>query len=329
MLRTLCQSVVLSGLALATTLGMAASRAALADEPRLLIAFASYRERPQHPQIYFYEHDGVAIGKLIEGIPTIAKRSDNHPALSREGRFCAFASEVENETSRILLWDRTDKKLVELTGVNESPNAQLWPTLSGDARSLAFAAWNRPNSSQRWDLFLVDLTGRRFANLPEVNTQLFDERMPAVSGDGQFLAYVTNGPGAGLMDVALFDLKTRQLVALPGVNSEHREVEPALSGDGRRLAFVSDRPGGAGARDIYLYDRQAGGLVDLPGLNSVGQEQSPSLSADGRYLAFVSERIRGEGERDIYLYDVDERKLLPTPNLNARQEDFDPCVIGL
>ncbi len=271
----------------------------------------------------------MASGKLIEGIPTIAKRSDNHPALSTGGRFCAFASEVENETSRILLWDRTDKKLVEMTGVNESPNAQVWPSLSGDAGWLAFAAWNRPNSSQRWDLFLVDLAGRRFVSLPEVNTQLFDERMPVLSGDGQFLAYVTNGPGAGSMDVALFDLKTRQLATLPGLNSEHREVEPALSGDGRRLAFVSDRPGGAGARDIYLYDRQTGKLVDLPGLNSVGQEQSPSLSADGRYLAFVSERIRGEGERDIYLYDVEAGKLLPTPNLNARQEDFDPCVIGM
>ena len=298
-----------------------------ADEPPLLIAFSSYRERPQHPQVYFYQHDGVGEGKLIEGIPTIAKRSDYHPSLSRDGRLCAFASEIENEPSRIRIWDRVESKLIEPAGLNDSPNAQLWPSLSGDGGLLVFAAWNRPNSSARWDLLLLDLARRGFVPLGEINTLAHDERMPALSGDGRWLAFVTNGPGAGLMDVALADLSTRELVALPDLNSQHREVEPSLSADGRLVAFVSDRPGGAGGRDIYLYDCQTRGLVELAGLNSVAQEQSPSLSPDGRYLAFVSERLSGEGERDIFLYDVAERRLLATPGLNARQEDLDPCIV--
>ena len=32
---------------------------------KLLIAFASYRDRPKHPNIFFYEHDGVAKGKIV------------------------------------------------------------------------------------------------------------------------------------------------------------------------------------------------------------------------------------------------------------------------
>src|SRR5436309_13188390 len=91
--------------------------AGLAAEPtgvKLLVAFASYRERPKHPKIYFYEHDGIANGKILGSIEAVNLRSDYHPTLSHDGRFCAFASELENETGRIQLWDLREKKLVEL-----------------------------------------------------------------------------------------------------------------------------------------------------------------------------------------------------------------------
>jgi hypothetical protein len=54
-----------------------------ADPPkRLLIAFSSYRDRPKHAQVYFYEHDGVAKGKIVGSIDTIANRQDYHPVPS-------------------------------------------------------------------------------------------------------------------------------------------------------------------------------------------------------------------------------------------------------
>jgi Tol biopolymer transport system component len=302
---------------------------ASAAEPKLLIAFSSYRERPKHPQIYFYQHDGISEGKIVDSIPTVNLRSDSHASLSRDGRYCAYASEMENETSRIALWDRQEKKLVDLPGINETPNAQLWPSLSGDAQRIVFTAFNRPGSSQRWDLFLYDVGGKRFASLPDINTLPYDERMPALSGDGKLLVYVTNDKeGAGTMDLAAVDLSSGASLPLKDINTEHREVEPALSADGRYLAFASDRPGGKGGKDVYLFDRQMKQLVDLPGLNSAAHEQTPGITPDGRYLVFVSERIKGEGERDIFLYDREQQKLLPTPGLNAKQEDIDPCVIN-
>ena len=88
-------------------------------------------------------------GQIIENVPTVPKRSDNRASLSSDGRYIAFAAEQENETSRIRLWDRQEKKLVDLPTIDDSPNAQLWPTLTGDGRQIAFAAWNRPGSSQR------------------------------------------------------------------------------------------------------------------------------------------------------------------------------------
>src|SRR5262245_8116035 len=115
--------------------------AAEAQEPRVLIAFSSYRERMQWPQIHFYEHDGGGAGKISENIPTVPKRSDSHASLSTDGRYVAFAAEQENEVSRIRLWDRQEKKLVELPTIDDTPNAQLWPTLAGDGRTLVYAGW--------------------------------------------------------------------------------------------------------------------------------------------------------------------------------------------
>src|SRR5262249_35596187 len=132
---------------------------------KLLIAFASYRERPRHPKIYFYEHDGVANGKMIGSIDPVNQRSDYHPSLSHDGRFCAFASELENQTGRIQLWDVKEKKLIDLPALNDTPNAQMSPSLSGDGKLLAFTAWNRPGTSSRWDVFLYDVTAKKFLDL--------------------------------------------------------------------------------------------------------------------------------------------------------------------
>jgi Tol biopolymer transport system component len=320
----------LLALLLACALPSGAKQAPAPAKARLLIAFSSYRERPRHPQIYFYEHDGVSQGKIVGSIPTVNQRSDYHPALSLDGRYCAFASELENQTSRIFLWDRQEKRLVDLPAVNDSPNAQLHPTLSGDGTRLGFAAWNRPGLGPRWDILVYDVSKKKAVPSAKLNTSRYDERMPAFSGDGKLLAFCSNVKGGlGLTDIYLYDLQAERILAVPEMNSPHMEITPSLSGDGKLIAFASDRPGGKGGRDIYLYDRSAKRFVDLPGLNSVAHEQTPSLSADGRYLVFVSERSAGEGERDIYLYDRTAGKLLPTPGLNSKREDMDPCIIVL
>src|ERR1022692_1117305 len=82
-----------------------------AEKPpkRLLIAVASYRDRPKHAQVYFYEHDGVAKGKIVGSIDTIANRQDYHPILTKNGKLCVFASELENQTSKIFVYDLTQK----------------------------------------------------------------------------------------------------------------------------------------------------------------------------------------------------------------------------
>jgi Tol biopolymer transport system component len=304
--------------------------AAQTPKARLLIALSSYRERRLHPRVHFYEHDGIGSGKVVGAVDTINQRSDYHPSFALDGRLCVFASERENQVGKIQLWDVPQKKEVELPKVNDSPLAQLHPSLSGDGKLLAFAAWNRPGASPRWDVMLYEPATGKFLETPGLNTPTFDERSPALNGDGSLLAYVSNDrAGAGLSDLFLYDRKAGKVLRQPEANSPHSELDPSLSADGRYLAFVSDRPGGAGGRDVYLFDRQTGKFVPLPWLNSAAQEQSPSLSPVGRYLVFVSERISGEGERDVFLYDVQAKKLLPTPGLSSAKVDFDPAVTVL
>lgn len=300
-----------------------------ADPPKkLLIAFSSYRDRPKHAQVYFYEHDGVSKGKIVGSIDTVANRQDYHPILSKNGKICVFASELENQTSKIFVYDMATKKLVTPPKLNDSTGALLHPTINADGTRIAFAAWDKKGAGQRWDIIEYDLAGQKYLDAPKLNTPKFDSRMPAMSANGRWLAYVSNRKdGIGLTDLWLYDRQEAKVIALPELNSPLADLTPSLSADGNLIAFASDRSGGVGGRDIYLYDRAKKSYLPLPGVNSVANEQSPCLSPDGRYLTFVSERIKGEGERDIYLYDRQGQKLLPMPGLNSKREDLDPCVI--
>jgi Tol biopolymer transport system component len=298
--------------------------------PRLLLAFASYRDRAAFTNVYFYEHDGLGQGRLLDAVPAVFERADYHPSLTADGAICAYAAkQVGGFPGLIQLWDLRARRPLERPGLNEGFGARLEPSLSGDGRLLAFTGWERPGGAGGWDAFLYDLHVRQFVGVPGLNTQ-YEERELTLSGDGRYLAFVSNRPGGkGLSDIYLYERSAQALVPLPGLNTRHRELNPALSADGRLVAFVSDRPGGSGGKDIYLYDRQTEALLPLPGLNSVAHEQTPALSPDGRFIAFVSERISGAGERDLYLYDRRLSKLLRTPGLNSKKDDFDPSLAYL
>ena len=305
---------------------------------KLLLAFASTRDRwdPPYPKIHFYEHDGVASGKLLGSVDTITggtnkSRADMHPSLSRDGRYCAFCSQFGvADGGKVEMWDRYEKKLLTLPNVQETLKIhQMHASITGDGKFVAYTAWARPGSTTRWGVFLYDVDGKKNIDPPKLNSEKGDQRMPAVSDDGRWLAFASNAAGGqGATDIYLYDMKAQTIVLVPELNSKNLDLQPALSGDGRLVAFSSDRPGGAGNRDIYLFDRTLKQFVPLPDLNSEAAEQSPALTADGRFLAFVSERLGGHGERDLYLYDLESRKLLPTPGLNSKQDDFDPGLLA-
>ena len=300
------------------------------QRPKLLVAFASLRDRIKHPQVYLYEHDGQSSGKLLPGVPAVDKRSDHHPQLTRDAQRCVFCMEDEGQPSQLTAWNLETGSAIELTNIHAGDQAHMAPTIDATGDLIAFETWRRPGSPGRWDLQLYDRSTQQLADLSVLNSTPHDERKPSLSGDGQWLAFTTNAPdGEGQTDLRIWSRGSFTTSTPKGLNSPSADTEPSLSHDGRLVAFISDRAGGSGARDVYLYDLQEQQLVPLPGLNSAGQEQSPHLSGEGRYLAFVSERLDSAGERDIYLYDIVARQLLLTPGLNSFRDEYDPFVLGI
>jgi Tol biopolymer transport system component len=307
------------------------AREAFAGEPPmplLRLAFVSNREHYWYPHIYLYEHDGQSAGAITGSIQPADKRLDHQPFLSADGRLCVYGYEMEGGVGRIGLWDFERRQARELTRVNQGAQAVFSPSLSADARWLAFTAWGREGGSSRWDLFLYDLQDDALVELPGVNSTEADIRRVSISSDGRWLAYTINAPSdQGLTDICLYDRETKTIDPLPELNSPASDTYPSLNQDGTLIGFASDREGGQGGFDIYLFDRDTRRLIPLPGLNSPGHEQTPSLTSDGRWLAFVSERLDGAGEHDIYLYDRQTERLLETPGLNTERDDYDPSLI--
>jgi Tol biopolymer transport system component len=139
---------------------------------------------------------------------------------------------------------------------------------------------------RRWAIILIAigfLSACGTGDLPPSPLALnsyYTEEQPALSGNGRFLAYLSNRDGQ--RQILMYDLEERRFVALPGLNLRGTIAQsPSLSYTGRYLVYL------AGNRDlpaIELYDRLTQQTQILSGYQ--GWVGHPSLSEDGRYIAF-------------------------------------------
>lgn len=123
----------------------------------------------------------------------------------------------------------------------------------------------------------------------------FSDTEPALSGNGRFLAMVTNR--GGRQDLALYDIQQKRFLEIPRLNRRNALVEsPSLSRSARYIAYVvSER----GRPEIALYDRVTQRRQMLTN-GFRGPVRNPSISPDGRYVAFESGR---RGQWDIEVFD--------------------------
>lgn len=130
---------------------------------------------------------------------------------------------------------------------------------------------------------------------PATLNSRYNDEQPALSGDGRWLAFVSNRNGRNQIDV--FDVEERRFVNLPGLNQkESLSDSPSLSRTGRYIVYLSSIQGKPG---IVLYDR-ATKRSELLTQFYPSWLRNPKISPDGRYIVFETAR---RGQWDIEVLD--------------------------
>lgn len=138
-----------------------------------------------------------------------------------------------------------------------------------------------------------------------LNSRHNDEQ-PALSGNGQFLAFVSNREGGRYL--LLYDLRRQQFVDLPQLNRRGAiAANPSLSNTARYIVYISSASGRA---ELELYDRITS-KSEILTRGYRGWVRHPSISPDGRYIAFETGR---NGQWDIEVIDRGSNIELDLPN---------------
>ncbi len=123
----------------------------------------------------------------------------------------------------------------------------------------------------------------------------YTEEQPALSGNGRYLAYVSNR--AGSRNILLYDLQLQQLVPLPHLNQQETIVEnPSISYTGRYIVYITSN---RGIPILALYDRVTRSSQILNQWYQ-GLIRNPNISPDGRFIVFEGSR---RGQWDIEVLD--------------------------
>ena len=164
----------------------------------------------------------------------------------------------------------------------------------------------------RWSLCLCLaslLVSCSYNELPigsnSLNTRNTEEQ-PALSGNGRFLAFVSNR--SSTQQLLLYDLEQQKLIPTPRLNRRNAIAQStSLSYSGRYIVYSTSN---RGRPVIRLYDRAVGQSQILT-QNYNGSVRNPNVSPDGRYIVFET-TIRGQW--DIEVIDRGANVELDIPN---------------
>jgi len=167
----------------------------------------------------------------------------------------AFVSK-SGERDRLYVMNIEEKKIIESHAFDELVSL-FSPSWSADGRRLFFSGLS---FSGRCDLYAFD---RRTRQLSRLTDDAFDDRDPALSPDGRFLAFSSDrGAGGRQGDYHLFlmSLHDRRIHYL--THGSFNDHTPRWSPDSRFLAFTSDR---SGTNNLWLARlQQPGDSLSLP-----------------------------------------------------------------
>lgn len=235
-----------------------------------------------------------------------------HPTISADGRWVAYVKPEDGPTTVVLVEVATGARTVvpQPPGRNRNPDQ---PALSRDGRFVAIRTVVLKGSeillldraSGSWETISVDVNGRPTALSAALAAQ------PAISGDGQFVAFtavassaqlvVTPKPSNAHRQVFLRDRRTATTTLLSvgptGTQGGGSSLTPAISLNGALVAFASaadDLVADDVNRqiDVFAWSSSTGGveIVSRSTAGAAGNAASghPAVNGDGTQVAFAS-----------------------------------------
>jgi peptidoglycan-associated lipoprotein len=220
-------------------------------------------------------------------------------------------------------------KILHPGGIAEEPG--LFSVNSDGFESMSSIVWRKGRPVEVYFTSTAAARGQGFAGLNIYFTRFqddrwsapvqlsissqFDDRMPSVSVDGEWLVFSSNRPGGyGGDDLYLSrrDVKTGKwsvpVNAGPAVNTAHNETSPSWSVDRGTLFFSSDRPGGIGHYDFYLSRLRENVLQPAENMgrpfNSERDDEGISFTEDRMWMYFASDRRSSVSQGGLDLYRI-------------------------
>lgn len=190
-----------------------------------------------------------------------------------------------------------DEATEGLTHVTFAPEgADFDPTISRDGKFIAFASTqHRPTS----DIYIKSVSGR---TITQLTADPANDVMPAISPDGQRIAFCSNR--AGNWDIFVMAVSGGQAVQITGDPSH--ELHPSWSPDGKKLVFC--RLGETSGRwEMWVLEVMGSSSAEFLGYGMFPQWcPVAKTGSDGRDK-ILFQRSRERGDRAFSLWTIDYR----------------------
>ncbi len=222
-----------------------------------------------------------------------------------------------NPGSNTSVCDNEDVKIVSRGGgiMGGGSNSA---SISADGRYIAFSTPTgfalstdtNGNQSDSHDIYVWDRSDNSLQHISKGNVSNGRSISPAISADGNFVAFVTstpfdgaNEPNAGIGnlnqdDVYLWSRQTNSLEIVSRGNGLFGggSHSPSISGDGQFVAFATPVTFDPSTdvnndEDVYVWSKSDGSLQHISQSSSGvsnGRSFSPDISANGNFVAFVT-----------------------------------------
>jgi Tol biopolymer transport system component len=245
------------------------------------------------------------------------------PAISKDGRFVAFASNATNLVSAdtnghvdVFLRDRmsglTSRVSLASDGTQANNNS-FSPAISADGHFIFFMSYatnlvkgpDEPKGSELRIYRYDRLTGTQsLVPLPAGVTTVSEESSTtsgySVDSDGGRVAFV--GFGLGSEQIYLWDAATNAFKRLSetaaGVVGNSYSIDPAISGDGKSVAFTSNAtnlvsPDENNFRDVFVKNVETGAIERISTTSAGGESNlhssTPAIDYDGCWAGFFTD----------------------------------------